>query len=164
MTSCTNTDEARYKKFVSGKKSPEPQNLPPTQDALLCHCKRVAYVTEIVKKFLDAASITPTPNGNGWIVNEDEELELQWMLRDPAPTEVLALLSCACKKSKCSSNACICRSHGLKCSELCRCCDECQNTKRGTQDESSEEDSSDEDISDGSVSYTHLTLPTNREV
>ena len=35
------------------KLTPEPQKLPPTQDALLCHCKRVACVIAVVKKSLE---------------------------------------------------------------------------------------------------------------
>ena len=46
---CDDTDKARYLKFVESKKAREPQKLPPTRDALLCHCKRVSYVTAIVK-------------------------------------------------------------------------------------------------------------------
>ena len=47
---CSTTNEARYEKFCLKKKAPEPQQLPPTCDALLCHIKRVNYVTSIIKK------------------------------------------------------------------------------------------------------------------
>ena len=46
---CSTTNEARYEKFCLKKKAPEPQQLPPTCDALLCHIKRVNYVTSIIK-------------------------------------------------------------------------------------------------------------------
>ena len=37
-----NTNDARYEKFCSRKKSPEPQHLPPTRDSLYCHTKRTS--------------------------------------------------------------------------------------------------------------------------
>ena len=55
----SNTDEARYKKFCLTKRTPEPQQLPPTRDALLCHCKRVSDVTAIVKSVLVATLSIP---------------------------------------------------------------------------------------------------------
>ena len=67
ISGCANTDEARYKKFVSGKKTPDPQYLPPTRDALLCHCKRVAYVTAVVKNSSNASHKSPSPDQKGWI-------------------------------------------------------------------------------------------------
>ena len=47
-----NVNEGRYLKFHGKKKTPEPQQLPPTVDALLCHCKRVFYATAIIKQSL----------------------------------------------------------------------------------------------------------------
>lgn len=44
MKNCSSVDEARYQNYFSEKNTPEPQQLPPTQDALLCHLKRVCYV------------------------------------------------------------------------------------------------------------------------
>lgn len=73
------------------------------------------------------------------------------MLKDPPPAEVLQLLSCGCKKSKCMTGSCICRSHGLKCSDLCSCQD-CNNSlEEASEDESDEgsESGSDENDADG---------------
>ena len=127
MNSCVSTDEARYKKFCSKKKSPEPQYLPPTQDALLCHTKRVSYVTAaVVKKSVSNASpFVPSPDGYGWKI-KDDVLIIEWMLRKPVPEEIIELISCSCRKSKCDTNHCVCRSHSLKCTDLCSC-NECEN-------------------------------------
>ena len=64
------------------------------------------------------------------------------MLRDPAPAEVLQLLSCNCKKNKCSDGTYICHSHGLKCSDLCNCtdCDNCKEVAESDNDDFTESD------------------------
>ena len=136
------TDYARYQKFIAGKKSPEPQKLPPTRDALLCHCKRVSFATAMVKKSLYPFGDVPDPDGYGWSMIDDK-LEIQWILRDPAPPEVLQLISCGCKKSKCSSRTCMCVSHGLVCTDLCSCND-CENCSHQDDDDSSSSEESDQ--------------------
>ena len=92
------------KEFVElyGLKSPEPQKLPPTRDALLCHLKRVSYATAIVKLSLQQFPPVPTPNGCGWELKEGE-LEIVWMLPKPAPVQILELISCNCRRSKCKN-------------------------------------------------------------
>ena len=85
-TKCNNTDEARYLKFVSSKKTPHQQNLPPTRDVLLCHCKRVSYVTAIIKRSVEQDHNLPNLcEEYGWIIDE-KGMEIQWMIRQPAPT------------------------------------------------------------------------------
>ena len=54
-----NVNEGRYSKFYGKKKTPESQELPPTVDALLYHCKRVFYATAIIKQ-----SLQPRPQSN----------------------------------------------------------------------------------------------------
>ena len=142
---CANTDEARYKKFCNAKKKlPEPQQLPPTRDALLCHCKRVSYATAIIKKSLTQFPNIPGPDGYGWM-QEGNALKVQWMLRKPAPDEVLDLISCSCKKS-CKTNSCLCKSHGVECSDLCGCDDECENKDDGESNDDVDENDDDSDI------------------
>ena len=141
--SCETTDEARYFKFCCSKsKLPEPQQLPPTRDALLCHCKRVSYVTSIIKSSLSPCPVIPSPDGYGWEI-KDGLMEIQWMLRKPAPDVVLDLVSCSCKKKRCVSANCACKSHGLPCTDLCGCID-CENKDNVESDaESSDEYDSD---------------------
>ena len=124
---CSNTNEARYKKFCSSKKkTPEPQKLPPTRDALLCHCKRVSYVTALVKRSLENSPQVPSPVNHGWIM-ENNMLTIDWMLLPIAPPNVLDLISCNCSKTMCRTQACVCRSHCLKCTDLCGCAEPCEN-------------------------------------
>ena len=123
--SCSTTD-ARYEKFCSKKESPEPQQLPPKPDALLCHLKRVDYVTAVIKKSLTPCPVTPSPcEDYGWII-KDGLLQIQWMLWKPAPDEIIELISCSCCKSKYLGNQCVCRSHGLPCTNFCNS-DSCEN-------------------------------------
>jgi len=141
---CSNTDEARYLKFVSGKKTPEPQKLPPTRDVLLCHCKRVSYVTAIVKRSLEQFHALPSLcEDYGWVLNNNE-LQVQWMIRDPAPEIVLQTISCSCRKSSCLTRACSCCSNGIKCTELCSCLN-CSNLENESSTESEDEESDNDD-------------------
>ena len=52
ISQCNDVNEARYIKFCAKQKASEPQRLPPTRDALLLHCKRVSYVTAVIKRSL----------------------------------------------------------------------------------------------------------------
>ena len=98
IKNCSSTNAARYKKFCSSKYVPEPQQLPPTKDALFCHMKRVNYVTAVVKNSLiETNPIIPCPDGYSWTLNNDI-LEIVWMLDKPASDEIIELISCSCRK------------------------------------------------------------------
>ena len=70
-------------------KIPDPDKLPPTSDSLYYHCKRVSYVTAIIKNALDRMVTAiiknsldrmichPSPDGLGWKVDDDGML-LGW--------------------------------------------------------------------------------------
>ena len=76
LPTCTNTDKAWYIKFCSSKnRLSEPQQLPHTRDALLCHCKRVSYVTAIIKASLTRCPKIPSPEGNGWYLKDVLEVD-----------------------------------------------------------------------------------------
>ena len=158
VRNCSNTDKARYKKFCDKKKTPEPQKLPPTRDVLLCHLKRVNYVTAIIKRSLKPFPKIPKPGEvYGWVF-EDGTLNVQWMLRNPIPEELMDLIACSCKKTMCATNQCICRSHKLKCTDLCTCKNECENKQQEDDlvnedgnGEITDEDDVDFDIFDGPI-------------
>ena len=144
IKNCSNVDEARYQKFCSRKKTPEPQQLPPTQDVLLCHLKRVCYATKIAKSSLVRCPAIPSPDGYGWKL-EDGELKVEWMIRQPIPDDLVEFMACRCQKSKCTQNQCICVAHNLKCTGLCTCKD-CENQDTRDSDQLSDYDSSDEEF------------------
>ena len=45
-----------------------------------------------------------------------------------APDSVLEMISCNCSKSKCRTQACVCKAHGLSYTDLCGCPDDCKNS------------------------------------
>eukprot|EP00794_Sanderia_malayensis_P014792 gene14792-16327_t len=145
LKSLSDVNEARYKKFCSSKrKIPEPQQLPPTSDELLQHCKRVLYVAGIVKRAFEPNPEVPSLHGFGWKINSDA-LEIEWMTKSPAPDSILELVSCNCKKAKCAMQNCVCVSHGLKCTDMCGCTN-CNNDLEEEDDDvsDSEDDAAEE--------------------
>jgi hypothetical protein len=86
------------------------------------------YCCVVKKAILEANPEITKPHGYGWR-ESDDQLVIEWMLLPPAPENVLQLIYCACKKSKCKKRVCFCRSHGLSCTDLCSCWS-CQNSKR----------------------------------
>ena len=70
------TDLARYYKFCTKDKCPEPQKLPPTQDALLCHLKRVSYATAVIKSSLIQSPAIPSPDRHGWTLEDGNSINV----------------------------------------------------------------------------------------
>lgn len=103
------------------------QNLPPTQDALLLHCKRVNYQAAIHQRALQSFMDAPLPMGYGWELNDEYQLEVTWMTKKPAPDEILIDVHCSCKLQKCVSKRCTCVTANLSCTDLCKCKD-CENS------------------------------------
>ena len=136
-----NVNEGRYLKFYGKKKTPEPQQLPPTGNAFLCHCKCVSYAMAIIKQSLVNNPVIPSLGKEfGWSIDNDS-LEIQCLLVPPAPDNVLNLINCSCEKEY-KTNACTCKLNGLECTELCQCTDKCENGK------SVEEEIEEQDVED----------------
>ena len=138
-------NEVRYRKFLANR-VPDPRKLPPTQDALYLHIKRANYQSFEWKRALCYEYSNPV--GNGWII-EDGALSIQWTLNRPAPDEILEFISCNCKKSKCATKACQCKSVSLDCTDMCKC-DGCLNGN--AVDDNSTDETSSSDSSDSSES------------
>jgi len=72
-----------------------------------------------------------------------------------APEQVLQLISCGCKKFGCITRGCVCRMHGLPCTDLCNCvscenkklcnCVSCENKKDIDHDRSDDDESLDDE-------------------
>ena len=63
----------------------------------------------------------PSPYGSGWKV-DDDGINVTWMAQKPVPDDILDLVSCGCKKSKCTNEwRCLCISHGVSCTDFCSC-------------------------------------------
>ncbi len=139
---CESTNEGRYLKFIAKEKALEPQKLPPTSDVLLMHLKRVTYVTAVVKRSLMRNPNIPGPDGYGWKI-EDDSLTIDWVLLPPAPEEILSLISCGCRAG-CKTQACVCKAHFLKCTDLCHCLS-CKNAKSDFESSGGSDSSSSDD-------------------
>jgi len=72
---CQIVKKARYKKFCMNSQATDLQKLAPIRDALLCHCKQVAYVTCVVKQSLEKNPTILNLYGYGWHLKE-EHLEI----------------------------------------------------------------------------------------
>jgi hypothetical protein len=122
LKDCTSVNDARYMKFCTKNKIPEPQQLPPTKDELLLNCQSALTMN------IDP----PQPEGQGWL-QSDGVLEHKWISQKPAPDFLLEFWSCDCKKSASQNNMCVCVSNGLNCTDLC-CCNACLNLPLNTDD------------------------------
>ena len=62
----------------------------------------------------------PNPDGNGWSLDDNGQLHVTWMTKDPAPTALLELISCRCVTG-CSTQRCSCKTNNLPCTFVCGC-------------------------------------------
>ena len=90
----TFVNEMRYRMFCL--RAAQSSQLPPCQDALLQHILRANYLAAIWRHLLVPRPNVPSPDGCGWKL-EDGALRFHWMNQEPAPTELLELVSCGCK-------------------------------------------------------------------
>lgn len=86
-------DELRYIMFR--QKKHENETLPPSSDSL-----RQTYVW---RHCLDGIQYIPSPAGHGWVM-EDGELQPLLVTKDPAPSSLVELTTCDCRKSECQTN------------------------------------------------------------
>ena len=134
-----NADELRY--IIFCQKKPKNESLPPTSDSLRQHINRVNYQTYVWNRSLDSMAEIPSPEGRGWSM-EEGGLTPKLMSKNPAPTSLLELTTCRCKRSGCSVD-CSCANAGLSGTEACTCMAEetCKNPHGVEWEEDSDEDS-----------------------
>ena len=122
---CSDINRARYELFCSRNR--QSVQLPPTRDELRQHLKRANYQAAIWRKSLQPMPSIPSPDGNGWKV-QDGKLSIHWMDQSPAPNALLELISCGCK-GVCAAR-CSCFKNNLPCTATCNCTDICTNHSR----------------------------------
>ena len=111
-------NEARRELFCQKNKTMEA--IPPTQDALLHHCKRVSYQSGIWSTSNWNQQQTPSPQGHGWTMNEENSSWLPvWTALPVASVACTELIKCGCKSSKGCGTRCSCRKANWQCTELC---------------------------------------------
>lgn len=104
--------------------------LPPTSDSLLHHIKRANYQALVWRRALIPVQDLPPPEDHGWMCTDDS-LTPVLMTKDPAPSGLVEITSCRCRKSLCSRRDCACKKNELPCTEACACMagEDCQNPK-----------------------------------
>ena len=115
-----NIDKAR--KILYCQKDKTMESIPPTQDALLQHIRRVTYQAGIWSTCDKSEQKLPSPEGWGWTFNREAQVWTPiWITRPIASKACSELIRCGCKsKSGCSSR-CACKKAQWKCTDLCSC-------------------------------------------
>ena len=89
--------------------------------------KRANYVALVWKECGASWPDLPALTSHGWSQDGDR---LQAILTTllPAPKAVLELVKCGCK-GNCITMSCSCKSHNLKCTDMCVSCEAKQSVK-----------------------------------
>ena len=114
-------NEAREDLFC--RKSRSPDNIPPTQNALLQHTKRAIYQAGIWTTSSTCQAELPSPSHFAWSKTPPANTwEPVWMTVPEISKACSQLLKCTCKRI---CTKCKCVKAGLSCSPLCNC--KCNN-------------------------------------
>ena len=116
-------DTARKHMFVH--KGRQFDNIPPTRAALDQHVLRTAYQAGCVwgQSLVPAPSL-PSPQDWGWSLENDQWVPL-WTTLPDVVHSCQELISCSCVKG--CRGRCSCAKNDLRCSNLCRCSEQCNN-------------------------------------
>ena len=127
-------DKERATAFRKTRKNLD--SLPPTQDALQVHLRRVNHQVLIWKTALQPYPPLPNPDGNGWLYDEERVLKPKLMTQEvSAACLELALCGCTCEGNCCANWRCTCVRLALQCFKACKCKDFCRNTVSTSQTE-----------------------------
>ena len=116
-------------------------SLPPTQDALQLHLRRVNHQALIWKTALQPCTPLPNPDGKGWFYDEEGVLKPKLMTQEVISAACLELAFCGCTRGGncCANRRCPCVRLALQCSKACKCEDFCRNTVSTSQTEKFDE-------------------------
>lgn len=106
------------RKEIFCHRNQNPDMLPPTQDALLQHCRRALYQASIWVSAHQSEMKPPHPCNHGW-KEQDGKLLPVWITIPTVSTACQILVKCGCKKP-CSKN-CSCKKKQSSCTHLCKC-------------------------------------------
>ena len=113
-------NEARRELFCQNNKTLE--TIPPMQDALLQHCKCVAYQAGIWTNSDLAQQQTPTPEVHCLTLDRESNSWVPvWTTLPLASKACSELVKCGCKSVKGCGARCSCKKAQWKCTELCSC-------------------------------------------
>ena len=139
-------NELRYKMYCSKNGKVKSEQLPPCHNALKQHILRCNYQARIWRLAFESNPTYPEIHNHGRYF-ENQAIKIRWMTCQPAPNEVLSLLSCSCKRT-CQPTKFSCIDNRMHCTDLCSC-GECQNmflAANAGSDSEGESDSECEDI------------------
>ncbi len=116
-------NEARKELFCQKNKAME--NIPPTQDALLQHTRRVTLQAGIWTTCDKAQQQIPSPEGWGWTFNEETKSWVPvWNDLPIAAKACSELVKCGCKSTNGCGSRCSCKKANWRYTRLCSCkCD-----------------------------------------
>jgi len=85
-TKSTTVNDLRYEIFRSRNADVSSGQLPPCKDALQQHTKRANYQAAIWRRSLENSPTIPdATDGNGWKMDEDGQIGIEWITGAPAP-------------------------------------------------------------------------------
>ena len=113
--------------YLFSQKHAEGEKLPPTRATLREHIHRAHFISMIWVTADEPCPRLPAPTDYGWVL-ENERLVPVRSTGLPAPLSILMLIKCNCKASSCTGSKCSCIHARMKCTELCGCSDDCQNS------------------------------------
>lgn len=112
-------NEMRYQLFRTKDGNVESGQLPPCKDCLDMHIIHANYQSAIWCRSLEVQPNIPSPlDCTDWVLNDQMQLQINWMTGSPAPDVVLEFLSRNCKRV-CSLTGCQCMVNGLKYTDAC---------------------------------------------
>ena len=104
-------------------------SLPPNGDCLALHAQRANYQAAIWRRCMTPIMSVPSPLSHGWKADTNSDppsLAVEWMKTPPAPSSLVQLVKCGCKKGSSTSKRCNCWSAGMACTDICHCL-QCHN-------------------------------------
>ena len=87
------------------------ETISPTQDALLQHCRQVAYQAGISSISNKAQQKLPSPEGYGWKLSKECKWSPVWITLPVASKACTKLVKCGCKSSRGCGGRCSCKRH-----------------------------------------------------
>ena len=128
-------NEICYKLFA--QKNSNPENLPPTEDTLIQHIRRVSYHAFTWKNAMHPMNNMPSTVGSGW---KRQNGYPNYLTKDHSPKNIESLMTCK-RTTGCRINTCRCRKNSLGCTEACLCPENtCFNSKQWTNSTTCDEE------------------------
>ena len=136
-TDTNQVNEIRYKSFA--QKDSNPEDLPPPEDALIRHIRRVSYQVFILENTIYPMIKMPSPVWNDG-KKQDGYLVRNYLTKDYSPKNNESLMTCK-STTDCRTNTCRCRKNSLGCTEAYLCPENtCTNSKKWTSSKTCNEE------------------------